>query len=164
MSSYCLRADVEAAWPPAAVLDAADDDDNGSLSPAEEANITRAIDRAASIMNAVLEVRYDLDDLADNVWCRDCNAALAAYLLGIRKTDEAPPGIEAEFDRYLDDLARIRDGQMNVPSVSESDQHCPTVTNFAIDLREHRPKVRRVAETSTGENVPSELREFPATD
>src|SRR5687767_3655400 len=114
-TSYCTRADVEAAWTPAGVLDAADDDNNGSLSAAEEANIDRAIERAASMMNAVFEVRYDLDDLEDNTWCRDCNAALAAYLLGIRQTGEAPIGIEAEFDRYLDDLTKIRDSQMNVP-------------------------------------------------
>jgi phage gp36-like protein len=162
--TYCTRADLESTWNPAAVLAAADDDSNGSLSTAEEAHITRAIERAASTMNGVLEVRYDLGDLVDNAWCRDCNAALAAYLLATRSGDAAPDTIAREFDRYLDDLAQIRDGLQNVPHVTESEQHGPTVSNFRIDLREPRAKVRRVPETCTGSYPPSEVRSFPETD
>jgi hypothetical protein len=164
MQTYCTRADVESAWNPASVLDAADDDNNGSLSAGEEAHITRAIERAAGTMNAVLEVRYDLADLVESEWCRDCNAGLAAYLLATRSGDAAPDALAAEFDRYLDALAGIRDGILVVPEVDESDRHGPTVSNFRIDLRERRAKVRRVSETSTGDHPPSDVLSFPETD
>ncbi len=164
MQTYCTRADIESAWNPAAVLAAADDDNNGSLSPTEEAHIARAIERAAWMMNGVLEVRYRLSDLASSEWCRDCNAALAAYLLATRSGDAAPDAVAAEFDRYLEQLAAIRDGMANVPEVVESDAHGPTVSNFRIDLREPRAKVRRVAETCSGDAPPSEVRSYPETD
>ena len=164
MQTYCTRADLESVWNPAAVLAAADDDSSGTLSTNEEAHIARAIERGAGTMNAVLEVRYDLADLVGNGWCRDCNAALAAYLLATRGGDAAPHAIATEFDRYLDDLAHIRDGNMQVPEVLESDQHGPTVSNFRVDLRQRRAKVRRVSETSSGSSPPGELQSFPETD
>lgn len=164
MITYCTRADIESVWTPAAVLAAADDDSSGTLSPVEEAHIARAIERAAGTMNAVLELRYSLTDLTGNDWCRDCNAALAAYLLATRAGDAAPDTVAAEFDRYLDALAQIRDGLACVPEVTESNRHGPTVSNFRIDLREPRAKVRRVLETSTGGVPVDGVRSFPETD
>jgi hypothetical protein len=114
-------------------------------------------------MNAFLEVRYDLADLDNNAWCRDCNAALAAHFLAIRH-DDVPDGIAAEYARYLSDLANIRDALMQVPEVVESDSHRATVTNFAVDLRERREKIRRVPETSTGEVPGGDVNSFPASD
>ena len=164
MQTYCTREDIESTWNPAGVLTAADDDNNGSLSAGEEAHIARAIERAAGTMNAVLEVRYSLSDLADSEWCRDCNAALAAYLLATRSGDAAPDTVAAEFDRYLDALASIRDGELNVPEASESDAHGPTVSNFRIDLSESRAKTRRVPETCSGGDPPEAVKSFPETD
>lgn len=164
MQTYCTRADIESVWNPDDVRSAADDDHNGSLSPTEESHIARAIERAAGTMNGVLEVRYRLSDLAGNAWCRDCNAALAAYLLATRSGDAVPDTIAAEFDRYLEQLASIRDGLTNVPEVAESDAHGPTVSNFRIDLREPRAKVRRVVEICTGDGPPGDVRSYPETD
>lgn len=162
--TYCTRADIEAAWNPAAVLAAADDDNNGSLSSDEEAHIARAIERAAGWMHAYLEVRYPLADLIDNAWCRDCNAALAAYLLALRQGDDISAGIQAEYERYVNDLAEIRDGRQRVPQVTLSREHAPTVSSFVVDLREPRAKIRRVPEISTGSPPPDDLLNFPVTD
>src|SRR6187551_33359 len=92
--TYCLRADVEAAWTPADSLAAVDDDASSTISVDEEAIVTRAIERAANRMNAALEMRYSLEPLADNDWCRDCNAAIAAYLLATRRGDAASDVIQ----------------------------------------------------------------------
>ena len=40
-------------------------------------------------INSYLEVRYSLADLADNAWCRDANAAVAAHLLATRRGNRA---------------------------------------------------------------------------
>ena len=66
MHTYCLQADIEAIWPPDELLASVDDDASGTLSPTEQGYITRAIERAANLMNARLETRYRLSELATN--------------------------------------------------------------------------------------------------
>ena len=66
--TYCTKTDIEAIWPAASLLASVDDDTSGSLSATEEGYITRAIERAANILNARLEVRYRVADLAGNTW------------------------------------------------------------------------------------------------
>ena len=161
--TYCTRADVEAVWSPAAVIRSVDDDQDGELSAAEEAYITRALERAANRINACLEVRYTLADLVDNTWCRDTNAALATYLLATRRGNPAPDQIQEQYEGYLADLAEIRAGRLKVPQVEESHETIPTVTNFDTQLRARRTKVRRVNETSTGSAPPS-TRKSHSTD
>ena len=98
--TYCTKTDIEAIWPAASLLASVDDDTNGSLSATEEGYITRAIERAANILNARLEVRYRVADLAGNSWCRDANAAIAAYLLSTRRGAAAPDHLQEQYDAY----------------------------------------------------------------
>jgi len=148
--TYCIRADVEAAWTPAALLAAVDDDSSGTISAAEEAIVTRAIERAANRINAALELRYALDLLASNTWCRDCNAALAVYLLATRRGAAASDAIQEQYESYIADLEQIIAGRLRVPQATEALQHSPTVTNFAVDPTEPVATVRRVDDISTG--------------
>lgn len=132
--TYCTQADLEAIWPPADLLASVDDDTSGALSATEESYIARAIERAANILNARLEVRYRLADLAANTWCRDANAALAAYLLSTRRGDPAPAHLQQQYDAYLEAVAQISLGKQKLPGQAESFSALPTVSNFAIDL------------------------------
>jgi hypothetical protein len=95
---YCTKADIEAIWPPANLLASVDDDTSGTLSATEDGYITRAIERAANQMNGRLEMRYRLADLAGNTWCRDANAAIAAYLLSTRRGAAAPAHLQEQYD------------------------------------------------------------------
>jgi len=158
--TYCLRADVEAAWTPADLLAAVDDDTSGTISAAEEAIVTRAIQRAANRMNAALEMRYSLELLADNTWCRDCNAAIAAYLLATRRGDPASDAIQEQYEAYADDLEQIIAGRLRVPQALEALQHSPTVTNFAIDPRQPAATVRRIDDLSTGDPPSGAVKSF----
>lgn len=153
--TYCLRADIEAIWSATAVIRSADDDEDGALSSTEDGYITQAIQRAANKMNAALETRYTLSELANNTWCRDCNAALAAFLLATRRGNAAPQQILTQYEEFLSDLVEIRGGRLKVPQASDSHQTTPSVTNFDTDLHATRTKVRRVGETSTGEKPPT---------
>lgn len=148
--TYCLKADIEALWTAAAVLASVDDDSSGTLSATEEGYITRAIERAAERMNAYLEERYILSELAANTWCRDANAAIAAYLLSIRRGSSAPAPFQLQYDSLMSDLLEIAAGRLKVPQASESVETIPTVSNFAVDLSGTGDRIRRVAETSTG--------------
>ena len=147
---YCSRSDIESIWSSLAVIRSVDDDQDGSLSATEEGYIDRAIERAANRMNAFLEMRYRLSDLAANTWCRDANALLAAFLLATRRGNPAPDHLLEQYELLLSDLADIRSGHLVVPQAGESVETIPTVTNFAVDPRRAHAKVQRVDETSTG--------------
>ena len=155
--TYCTRDDVEAAWTPAAVLAAVDDDHNLTLSAAEVAIITRAIERGANRMNATLAMRYPLAALVNNPWCRDCNALLAAYFLATRTGIAAPDPIQEQFDSYLVDLEEIVANRKCVPQVSSTLEQTPTVTNFRVTPALEPESIRRVSETSTGALPPSQV-------
>ena len=147
--TYCTQSDIEAIWPPDDLLASVDDDASGTLSATEEGYITRAIDRAANLINARLEVRYSLADLASNEWCRDANAAIAAYLLSTRQGTAAPAHLQQQYTAYLADLEEIAAGRLKVPQAVESHEPGPTVSNFTVDLRQMYRKAQRIEETST---------------
>ena len=146
--TYCTRSDIEAIWPPASLVASVDDDGSGTLSATEESYITRAIERAANFLNSRLEMRYRLADLANNTWCRDANAAIAAYWLSTRRGAAAPAQLQQQYDAYGAQLADIASGRMKVPQQSESFATMPGVTNFEIHLDEPHRKAQRVDETS----------------
>jgi len=142
MTTYCTAADLEAVWAPNLILASVDDDESGTLSPAEEAHIERAIERAAGRMNAILEVRYSLASLAGNAWCRDANAAIAVYLLAIRRGEPAPQSLQEQHDAYFAELLEVAAGRVNVPQAVITLDTKPSVTNFTVDFTRARA-VRR---------------------
>src|SRR4029453_10185223 len=124
--------DIAASWRPAPLLASVDDDTSGTLSPTEESYITRAIERAANLINSRLAMRYKLADLAANTWCRDANAAIAAYWLSTRRTGTAPAHLQQQYDAYLGLLDRIVTGHLRVPKAAESFAAGPSVSNFGM--------------------------------
>lgn len=154
---YCTKSDVEAAWTPAAVLAAVDDDDSGSLDTNELAILTRAIERSANRMNAALEIRYPLATLLNNAWCRDCNASLAAYLLATRRGTAAPDHIQEQYETYVQDLEEIIANRKCVPQLSANREQSPTVSNFRVEPALEPEAIRRVNNTSTGALPPSQV-------
>src|SRR5262245_2548326 len=131
--TYCTKSDIEAIWPPANVLASVDDDGNGTLSATESGYIDRVIERAANFINSRLEMRYRLTDLATNAWCRDANAALAAYWLSTRRGVAAPAQLQQQYDAYLAALSDIAAGRLKVPEQLDRFDTSPGLTNFEID-------------------------------
>ena len=146
--TYCTQSDIEAIWPPADVLASVDDDVNGSLSATESGYIDRAIERAANFMNARLEMRYRISELAANTWCRDANAAIAAFWLATRRGSSAPAQLQQQYDAYLASLTEIAAGRLKVPQQIDSIDTSPGLTNFQIDLGQPHRKAQVVDETS----------------
>ena len=132
--TYCTKTDIEAIWPPASLLASVDDDASGTLSATEDGYITRAIERAANFINSRLEIRYRLADLAASTWCRDANAAIAAYWLSNRRGAAVPAHLQQQYDAYVATLADIALGKMKVPEARESFDMTPGVVNFQAKL------------------------------
>ena len=149
MQTYCTKTDIEAIWPPDDLLASVDDDASGTLSATELGYVTRAIERAANHMNSRLELRYSLADLATNAWCRDANAAIAAYWLATRRGVAAPAQLQQQYDAYVLELNEIGLGKRKVPEAPESHDMQPSVTNFEARLDERYRKAQRVEETSS---------------
>lgn len=149
MQTYCTKTDIEAIWPPTSLLESVDDDVSGTLSATELGYITRAIERAANHMNSRLQMRYQLADLATNAWCRDANAAIAAYWLSTRRGAAAPAHLTQQYDAYMLELNEIALGKRKVPEAPESHDMQPSVTNFEARLDERYRKAQRVEETSS---------------
>lgn len=138
---YCTSADLEAIWDPALLLAAVDDDADDVLDALEQAYLDRAIERAAARMNAYLEYRYALSTLANNSWCRDANAAIAVYLLSIRRGEAPPAVLQDQYDSYFAELQEIAAGRLNLPGVSSATSL--SVTNFQFDIQQSRALPRR---------------------
>ena len=81
-------------------------------------------------INSRLAVRYTLGDLAANAWCRDANAAIAAYWLSTRRGLAAPAHLQQQYDTYVALLDRIAAGHLRVPEAPESHPPGPSVSNF----------------------------------
>jgi phage gp36-like protein len=141
-TNYCTSADLEAIWDPALVLASVDDDEDATLDALEQTYLDRAIERAAGRMNAYLEVRYSLASLFGNTWCRDANAAIAVYLLSIRRGEAAPPELQEQYDAYFDELREIAAGRLNILSGANPLSTNPSVSNFQFDIQQSRARPR----------------------
>lgn len=132
---YCTRSDVEAVWNPAAVLAAVDDDSSGTMTPAKESLIAMAIERGADRMNAYLEQRYKLSELAGNRWCAGINAQVAAYLLALRRSSSVPTGLSEQYASAMVYLLEIAAGRLKVPGVTNGvkGSELPSVSVFTDD-------------------------------
>jgi phage gp36-like protein len=148
VQTYCVKADIEAIWPAESLLVSVDDDASDTLSATETGHITRAIERAANFMNARLEMRYTVGDLANNAWCRDANAAIAAYWLATRQGDAAPVQLSQQYEAYVALLSDIAAGKAKAPQQAESFDTSPGVLNFEIRMGEVYRKAKRIDETS----------------
>lgn len=130
MTYFCIRADVETLWSAADVLASVDDDSSGALSAAEESLIDDAITRAATQMLSYLAHRHDALSLVGNAWCRQINAAIAAYLLATRRGDPAPSQIAELHSQALADLESVRTGALSIPDAPTSLAQLPRLINF----------------------------------
>ena len=146
---YCTKSDIEAVWPPGSLLASVDDDGSGTLSATELGYIDRAIERAANFINARLQMRYTLTQLVGNAWCRDANAAIAAYWLSTRKGAAAPAQLQQQYDAYVAELVAIVAGSIKLPQAVESFDYSPGVTNFEIRMGDAERKAHRVEQTSS---------------
>jgi hypothetical protein len=147
VQTYCTKADIEAVWPPASLLASVDDDGSGTLSATELGYIDRAIERGANFINARLQMRYRLTDLVGNAWCRDANAAIAAYWLSNRRGAATPAFLQQQYDAYVAELVAIVAGGIKLPQAAESFDYSPGVMNFELRMDGGERKARVVEET-----------------
>lgn len=161
-TTYCVRADIEAIISAHAIDMAVDDDQDGRVRTAEEAFVTRAIVRAAGIINARIQKRYTLSDLSSNDWVRDANAVIAAQLTMRRRGNGSPPSLDQEVDLYMEDLESILADRLDIPEQNASLDYTMTVSNFVPQRGQGIAKIRVDRQESTGDDPHSTRKRFIA--
>jgi hypothetical protein len=156
---YCSRLDIVSIIGEAAVLACIDDDQDGVESPLESSFVDHAIERAAVEMSIYLRQQYDLLDIANNTWCKWCNAYLAAWNLFTRRGNPPPDTLVQIVDKYREELKDIKNGLMQLPEQNSSFEYIPTVSNLQPELGKLVMPVRVDVQESTGSSpAPGRMR------
>lgn len=131
--TYCNRDDIISLIGQAGLLTCIDDNTNGQEDPEETRFITDAINRAAAEMNNSLGKQYHpLSSLANNEWCKWCNAYIAVFFLQSRRSNAPAASVMESMLSYRERLVEIRWGRENVPEAAPTHNSSPAVTNFSI--------------------------------
>ena len=125
--TYCTKADIEAIWPPASLLASVDDDTSGTLSATEDGYITRAIERAANLINSPAgDALSSLRSGGQHLVPRRQRGDRRVLALPNRRGTAARRTCSSSTTPTLGALADIATGQLKVPEAAES---------FDIDAR-----------------------------
>lgn len=161
VQTFCTIADVKDLLSDNGVLYRTDDDESGAVagSGTESTVQSHAIELAAVKMNMYLQqTAYTLTALANNEWCKWCNAVKAAVALCRRRGNPVPQSLlqeEQEFDRMLE---MLRKGQIDaIPGTNPSHESTPVTINFTTEPWRRHP-VRRKDGSSTGQRPPATVK------
>jgi hypothetical protein len=159
LTTYCSETDIDSILSPFGAEIRANDDLDNSTDPVTDAtnadaNIASCIAQATVRVNMSLLQRYTVAVCVASTWVRWCTAYLSARYLCLRRNNPVPESLQAECEQFERELAAIfaskahliADDGMAAPKFDMT----PTVTNYTIDSRYARSKVRRIPTTSTG--------------
>lgn len=170
VQTYCTIAHVKDILSDNGVLFRSDDDEDGVLesSGTESTAQSNAIERSATKMNMMLQqTAYTLADLANNEWCKWCNATMAAVALCRRRGNPVPQSLLQEEQEYMRILEYLRAGKIDmIPGTTPSLESTPTVTNFTTEPHRVMPVRRRDANTTGTHPTPPVKHhdEYPTRD
>lgn len=149
--TYCTRTDIESIIGAPAVLACIDDDRNQVESSDETLHVTNAIERAAVEMNSAIWNQYPtLSNLADNDWCKWCNAYLAVYNLLCRRGNPVPSFVAQAVIDFREKLSELRWGRFQIPEQLPENETIATVSNFQPELKRTSAPIRVDVDESTG--------------
>lgn len=156
-TTYCDEDDLISIMGEPFIVAQSDDDMDGTLSATEATHATTAINRAAVEMNSALDSQYILADLANNDWCKWCNAYLAIWNLYARKGNPPSPSVIEAVQTFREHLSEARWGRFQVPEQAPSFDHTGSVSNFRPEMYKVDAPIRVIVEESTrdapGENI-----------
>lgn len=118
--------------------------DDGDL----EALLAAAVDHASGRVDFYC-ARYAGAELAANRWVAGVATLIALRWLSLRRLNEVPKSVEAEWEERRAELELIQKGKAVVPNAATS-RRPVTVTNPHTDLRRTNNQVRVDRSRSTG--------------
>jgi phage gp36-like protein len=150
---YCTLDDMERKFSSSGVVEFADHDDDGT---ADTGVVDDAIQQATEEINLYAMQHYSAAGLASssliNRWC----TVLAVAFLCLNRGNPIPVAIQAEYERIMLNLERVRTGEMRLPGVAYRDDTRPTISNLEVDRRYRHNPIRVNGNSST--DAPSVVR------
>lgn len=157
--TYTTTAEVQRFMSSGMATACADHDENGS---ADTDVIPDAINWATSEINMYLGRRYAYSDLVNHMWVNRAATLIASIRLSITRGNMPPQAWKDEYDRILEELKLIRDGEQNLDGLMLKNDERPAHINLTIDRRHPRAKVR--VETYISSDQQTNLQQFKNTD
>lgn len=149
--AYCDRDDVISILSNDGVAYAVDDNRSGDNETAENVYVTDAIERADSDISMHVQKYYNTTTLTGNTWVKWCSATLTAVDLMTRNGNQIPAGLWLRYQRYLELLAQIATGTLEIPGATPLTSASGMVMeNLEHDARYRTTRIRTVQETSAG--------------
>jgi Mu-like prophage protein gp36 len=149
---YCTEADMQRLFSAAGVQSFGDHEQTGA--PVDDVT-DDCIDQATEEINLFCRQYYLAADLANstliNRWC----TVLSVYFLCQRRGNPVPESIQAEFERIMLYLERVRTGEMKLPDVPYAANLSPSFSNMTVDRRFPASRVR--VEQRSSDGIPSAL-------
>lgn len=125
------------------------EDDPDSLTTDPDEVINDAIVQATDEVNTYCLRYYSEASLANNSYIRRIATWIACYLLTQRKGEQGR--YEGQYAKAIEWLQKVHDGAMQVPRLAQKSDLVPCHSNFVIDERFSKAKIRVQNETSTGQ-------------
>lgn len=124
-----------------------DDEDSLTTLPSEVVN--DAIVQATDEINVYCLRYYTESSLANNSYVRRIATWIACHLLTQRKGEQAR--YEGQYNKAIEWLTKVHDGAMQIPRIAQRSDLVPCHSNYVIDERFSKAKIRVQQETSTGQ-------------
>lgn len=107
--------------------------------------VAQIIDDATGIMLTYLWDQYEVATLAASAWVRTRATYISAYLLSMRRGNDAQ--FVDRYSRILEELQLIYNRQLKIPMMNVLTTTQPTLANYMIDNRSFGPAVRVTADS-----------------
>lgn len=161
MVVYCTESDIDSILSTDGVDARIDDLGDGSTN---STNIAAAIEQASEKVNFYLSRRYVTAYLTQSAWVKWATATIAAWIIARRRGNPVMGSLEEDYTKYVEQLEQINRGEYDVPNVAPRFDVTPAVSNYTVDGRFDRTKIRKIQPTSTGGPQQPGRKEFQSVD
>ncbi len=117
-----------------------------------------AANEASRQIDGYLLGRYAESSMEDSEWVIYATRTLACWLVTTRRGNPAPAGVQARYEKYIEDLQKATEGKFLVPGLSPRRAGVPTISLPRVVLH---PVPRTVIERQRGSkrNLPQDYRQ-----
>ena len=131
--------------------------DNG-VNTALAARLVKACYYATDQVQQYTAPRYDATNLSQSWSVNRWATVLAAYWIAKRLCRPCPQSIESDYERTMEELEKVLNGQMQIPRISPLTSGWPFVTNTTIDISYTYDKIR--VEPQLSEGTPTQYGQY----
>ena len=132
--TFCTRAQIERRLSAEGVLSRLDHDEDGALSPEEEAALADAIDDASQTIQFYLWAKYDPAIMGNYSWVQHRAVDYATYLLCGFRGNPVPDSVYERVEKAQAFLEAVQQGKATVPGLPLRRRLAPQWSNVRVEV------------------------------